>query len=313
MQKTGLIDVLLVLEYAVQRMRRMMDGNDECESFAVMLDSLGLLGCSTDEAMKGLTRLQITSETPKPHPHIWDVVCLAACIFRTATFLREAAPREVKIVEDTLFYQGATICLPTLGEVRMIVIMGIFYHAVCKKTSAASAAIDLYTAKDTRHLLHAVHPHIRSAIQELEKPSSRNYYLNAWLVCNRDFCKLATSENFIDEFRTVDRLAGSMFAFVFAAGCVDIRNSPVLATKSKDIIGCLKFCLAHYKPPAGVVHRFHLHGTKKDALVDLASFDVQNLGPLNAMLLWMIKRAGETPGIVQGRAAELLVSLKNKK
>ena len=92
MQKTGVIDVLLVLEYAVQRMREMMDGNDECESFAVMLDSLELLGCSTVEAMKGLTRLQITSETPKPHPHIWDVVCLAACIFRMATFLREAAP-----------------------------------------------------------------------------------------------------------------------------------------------------------------------------------------------------------------------------
>lgn len=311
MQETGLIDVLMVLQYAVEQMRKMMDGNDECESFAVMLDGLGLLGCNTEEAMKGLMHIQIAADTPKPHPHIWNVVCIAACIFRMASFLREANPREVLIVDDTLFYKGATIRLPTLGEIRMIVIMGIYYHAVCKNMGIAGAAIDLYKSKNTCHLLHNVHPHVVSAFERLEKSAARQRILKAWIECNRNFCEKKASENFIGEFRTIDRLTGSMFAFVFAAGAVNIKKSSSLIAKGDDIINCLIYCLKNYKPPAGTVLRFHLHGTESDALFDLVSFNLQCLGKLNAMLQWIAGRAGEMPDVIQTRAAELLFSLKN--
>lgn len=312
MLQTGLVDVLMVLEYAVQKLRNMMNETRECESFATMLGNLDLLGCNAEETMKGLLCIRISDDVKTPHPHIWNVVCLAACIFRMASFLREADPREVLVVDDMLFHRGTMIRLPSIGETRMIVTMGIFYHAVCKKMGTAAAAIDLYKTKDTCHLLHMVYPFFESAVSVIKKPSTRKWILQSWIECNNAFSMQATSEEFIDDFRTIDRLTGSVFAFVFALNCVEVKASPVLATKAKDIIGCLKFCMGSYKPPAGAVHRFHLHGTKKDALFDIVSFELQDLGKLNAMIQSIIKRAGGPSDEIQKRAIELLVSLKNK-
>jgi hypothetical protein len=309
-------DGMVVLEFACNRLREMMGGNSEGNSFASVLEKLGLLSCSTDEAMKGLVRMKNIHDGAMPPPHIWDTVCLAAWILATAQFLRSASPKKVSIVEDMLFHRGdantpvSSIRLPSAGELRMITIMAIYYTAVCEKVSAADAVESLLGMFPRIILIYVSRRDIKEGMRAIKGR------VDAERACSRFDKLIAAYEctelvfDFMFACRTIDSICGSKFLLAFSVEAIDVCRASVAPQTRDDIVRSLVFCLHGLKIQGGLPKERLACISWENALQKLEEFNLQDMGSLNHTIRALHERSKCDKDLMQVRSQQLLASLK---
>lgn len=318
MRASKVEDGMLVLEFACKNLRKMMRGNSECSSFAGILENLGLLSCSMDEAMKGLIRMKNIHDSTKPPVHVWNTVCLAAWILAMAEFLRSASPKNVSIVEDMLFYRGdagipvSSIGLPSAGELRMITIIAIYYAAVSEKMSAVDAVVWLLSKHPTDILVYVFKSNIKEGMRTINGFPDCNRVLPSFDMLIGAYDCAENMFDFMSACKVFDSICNSKFLFAFSVEAINVSKVAVECKTRDDIIQTLVFCLHGLKIQDGLPKERQACISWGNALRTLNEFKLQDIGSVNFTVQTLHKRSKDNPDLMQVRSKQLLASLKHR-
>lgn len=311
-------DGMVVLEFACKRMRQMMRGNSECNSFASVLEKLGLLSCSTEMAIMNLVHMKNIHESAAPPSHMWDTVRLAAWILAMAEFLRGVNPKKVSIVKNMLFHRGdadtpvSSIQLPSAGELRMIIIIAIYYTAVSKKIDVTDAVESLLGQYPMNILIYIERIKIKSGIFGFI------YRVDAGLTVARFDKMISAYEctkcvfDFMFACKTIDLICNSKFLFAFSVEAIDVRQAVAAPQTNDDIIRSLVFCLHGLKVQGDLPSERRACISYENALQTLQEFKWQDIGSLNLTVRALYKRSKRDKDLMQVRSKQLLASIQSR-
>lgn len=318
MSRSKVQDGMVVLEFACKRMRKMMRGNSECNSFEGVLGNLGLLSYSTENAIMGLVHMKNIHESAAPPPHMWNTVRLAAWILAMAEFLRCTNPKKVSIVEDMLFHRGdadtpaSSIRLPSAGELRMIIIIALYYTAVSKKMDVTDAVESLLGQYPMNILIYMERIKIKRGIFGFI------YLADAGLTVARFDEMIAAYEctkcgfDFMLACKTIDLICNSKFLFAFSVEAINVRQAITAPQTNNDIIRSLEFCLHGLKVQGELPSERRACISYENALQTLQEFKWQDIGSLNLTVRALYKRSKRDKDLMQVRSKQLLASIQSR-